>query len=182
MKINVIDLDHTLIPYDSFKKYILYFMFSDILRFVKFSFWTLLNYLGIFKKETFYTKIIMCSRKDAKYKKKMIQHAEEAINKFNVNVLEIVKSNTDNDTINILCSASPADYVSIIAKKLSWQYLSSYFDDSSKFIYVKGFGKISELERIYPKNKYYYNFSISDNPEDLDLLKKFNTYILYKGY
>ena len=40
--------------------------------------------------------------------------------------------------------------------------------------------KIKTIEWRYPPNKFTYHFSISDSESDLDLLKKFDHYILLK--
>jgi len=119
---------------------------------------------------------IIFNRRIINYKKFLKNYAKNLSNNVNNNVMEMIKNNSDNNTINILCTASPKDYANLLASKLKWRCLASHFSENGKFIHVYGENKIKLVNDLYPKNKYIYNFSISDSINDLHLLKQFDKY------
>jgi len=123
---------------------------------------------------------VIFNQRIVSYEKYVNNYAEKLSNHLNNNVMEMVNNNSDNNTINILCTASPEDYADLLASKLDWRCLASHFSENGKFIHVHGKNKIRLINKLYPKTKYIYNFSISDSINDLDLLKQFNKSKFYK--
>lgn len=175
-KINAVDLDKTLIPFDSFR----YFVFTHL---KKKNFFSLVALYAISRKMRFVGsadfkhKSLLLFRKDAQYKKKISDLVGKIISDIKPDIMECIQRETDPQTTNVLVSASPADYVELLAKELGWPWLASDIVDG-KFIHCHGLKKKELILHHYPKEKYEYNFAISDSPSDLPLLKMFNKYKL----
>lgn len=174
-EINVIDLDKTLLPYDSFRiilkkelyKFNLSIMFYSLMRILK-----LINGAN-FKKEV--SKNLERKYDDVFFKNLAVDFSSD----FNDKVLNIIRENSKDGSVNILLSASPNCYVKHILNYLKWEGTGSYFNDAEKFIHMFGENKIKWIERKYPISNYEYNFAISDSHSDDDLLKLFKTNILW---
>ena len=92
-------------------------------------------------------------------------------------ILNEIKNHSDSETVNIICSASPEDYISLVARAMNWDYLCSTLVDGN-FLHMHKEQKILSVLENYDKSIYDYNFSISDSKNDLDLLKMFNEFRL----
>lgn len=177
-KINVIDLDKTLLPYDSFRKYILIFLRNKhsvfcILPLVLFRKLRLLN-SSAFKK-----RVIEIGRKVDNYNERMKKFSDQLFADIDNSIVETVRSYTDSDTINILCSASPEDYVRHLAEFLGWECLASQLDsDKNHFVHMHGQRKVEAIRKLYPEDKFRYNFAMSDSQSDAELLKAFESYAM----
>jgi phosphoserine phosphatase len=174
-KINVIDLDKTLIPYDSFRLYVINKIKSGNVRL---AIAAVLRKLRFIQAEDF--------KKKALFNTQLLKKTEEIdkitsniLCSINEEVLEIIKENSDEDIINILCSASPDAYVKKVAEHFNWIGYGSYFNGID-FYHMWGENKLRFIESKYPSNKYIYNFAISDSESDLKLLKQFKKYELVK--
>ena len=175
-ELNVIDLDKTLLPYDSFRKYI--FLFLKNKHFIlKISFLIIVRKMRLLSLVTFKRKIIEISRKDERYDEKMIYFSDDLCSEINDSVTEIIRNQTNNNTVNVLCTASPEDYVKKIAIKMDWLYLCTTLNDGN-FVHMYGEQKVISIKSKFPKNKYNYNYAISDSYTDLGLLKMFNDFKL----
>jgi hypothetical protein len=175
LKINVIDFDKTLLPFDSFKKFVIKEISSFNIFVIIFSIFRLLHVI----KSTTFKEIItryIAKKKDDKYFKKF---AESLYPKLNNDIIKLVKENSDEATINILLSASPDLYVRHIIKQLNWTGTGSYINNKNNFVSVYGDEKVKWLLENYSKNKYYYNYAISDNEIDMNLLKQFEKYDIW---
>jgi phosphoserine phosphatase len=176
-RINVIDLDNTLIPFDSFRKLVFKEIFKCNVKIIIISF---LRFLRLISDDNFKKDIIDILDKRPSISKLYANFAEVIFKKINYDVLSLIETNTTKDrAINILCSASPNEYVQIIANRLGWVGSGSGYYDS-KFINMYGENKKIFIKKKYPSDKYIYNFSISDSKSDLDLLKMFDNYMLFE--
>ena len=173
-KINVIDLDGTLLPYDSFgllvkselKKFDLLVWCVSALRTTRL--------ISAYK----FKKILMTywiKKYDTSF---FINYANHIYQDLDKKVLGIVQSKTDLNTTNILISASPDVYIIHIIQLLQWQGSGSFIE-SGKFVNLYSAEKISWLKSHYPIEKYQYNFSISDSRTDENLLALFEESILW---
>lgn len=175
-KINVIDLDHTLIPFDSFRVLV-----KNEIR--KFDFHIL--FLSIIRKLRFIgkTKYKACISKSLQKKydeSKFISYASTTIKRINKTVLKEVLQHSDSNTTNLLISASPNLYVKYIINELSWQGTGSYFNSSNKFIHLFGHNKITWLRHNFPAENFIYNYAVSDSTSDKPLLLLFKEYRLLR--
>lgn len=174
-KINVIDLDKTLIPYDSFRYYVVEKIKSGNIKILIFSVLRKLRLLSLseFKRRVVLQTNFFNNSKD------IDKISSNILNSINSEVIDIVKDNTDKDTINVLCSASPDIYVKKVAEQFGWVGFGSFFN-KEEFYHMWGENKLRFIESNYPSNKYIYNFAISDSESDLKLLKQFKKYELVK--
>ena len=168
-KINVIDLDKTLLPYDSFRVLVkkeikslnIFVGLVTLLR--------ILRLIGPFQ----YKEMISKHLKKKKSEEYFISFANSLIPDFDKRLISIIDSKTDSNTTNVLLSASPHLYVRYLIKKLAWKGTGSYFNDDNKFIPIFGDKKISWLKKNFSDKSYLYNYSVSDSKSDLKLLKLF---------
>lgn len=168
-KINVIDLDKTLIPYDSFEKLVK----KEIRHFNLIAIYlTILRVLRFIPPGNYKEKITNLMRK--KYGKTyFVNFAKNLYNDIDSLVLEEVHKESDYNTINVIISASPDLYVNYLVEEMNWVGLGSYFDENKKFIHLHGIGKIIWLKENFPVEDFQYNLAISDSSSDDELLKLF---------
>ena len=177
-KINVIDLDKTLVPYDSFRKYILIFLRNKqstfhILPLI------ILRKLRLLNSSAFKKRVIEIGRKVDNYNDKIKGFSDQLFADIDNSIVETVRSYTDSDTINILCSASPEDYVNHLADLLGWECLASQLNSNKNhFVHMHGQRKVEAIRKLYPEDKFRYNFAISDSQSDEELLKTFEFYVI----
>jgi phosphoserine phosphatase len=180
-KINVIDLDHTLLPYNSFTRFVLRFMvhwrcFLPILGF------SILRIIGILRRGTYQKKILLLIRKTPSYQTIVQDFSLMLSRDINTTILRFIQGNTDEHTINVLCTASPEDYVQLFCSHLNgWECLCSTLDDcNDRFYHMYGAHKVTALLQHYPEDQYAYYTTISDSSTDRDLLALFDNAYLFK--
>jgi phosphoserine phosphatase len=171
--INVIDLDKTLIPFDSFR----YLVVDEMKAFnIKVILLVAVRKLKLIKAKTFKNHLIKTLKLDTntKLNRKMVDLINSSIDR---EILEEINQESDDNTINILCSASADSYVKDVAKHLGWEGYGS-FTNEGNFYHMYGENKLKFIEENFPKSNYNYNFAISDSSSDLDLLKIFKKHRL----
>jgi len=173
-KINVIDLDNTLINFDSFRRYVLNF-FQDGDLFL--ALLILQRKIKVLSNSEFKSRVTLRCRTKSNYNEFLTSFSEYILQNINNGILSKVTLMSDENTINILSSASPSDYVTLVAKKLGWESMSTLVKNKS-INHNYGKQKIINLLKAYPKEEYIYNFAISDSKSDIELLKLFNKYEL----
>jgi phosphoserine phosphatase len=113
-------------------------------------------------------------RKTKNYESEMKKFGSRLYHELDTSILRFVQDHTDERTENILCTASPEDYVKYLAEMLGWAYLSSTLNDSDgTFYHLYGENKITTLKQYYPPRDYTYNLVLSDSESDSDLMKLF---------
>ena len=173
-KINVIDLDSTLLPHNSLIYYVLLFL-KNQQCFLPVLFHLEQRITGKITKEEFLKKIMITARKTTNYEKKVKKFGLSLYDDIRKPMLHFILKNTDEYTINILCTASPEDYVKYLCQKLGWPYISSTLDNNDEnFIHMFGYNKVIAVKKMYPKQNYTYNLAMSDNISDQELLKLFD--------
>lgn len=170
IKINVIDLDKTLIPYDSFRELIK----NEILRLdIRIIFFSFCRINRLISNEKFKKKTI--SLINSKYDEDFFQsYATKIYQDIDKSVLNKIINESDRNTCNILLSASPDIYVKLLINKLEWSGKGSYFDENGNFHHLYENGKIEWLKKNFISSKYIYNYAISDGSSDEKLLDLFN--------
>jgi phosphoserine phosphatase len=113
-------------------------------------------------------------RKTDNYEDEMKKFSSSLYRDINKSILSFVLAQTDERTVNILCTASPEDYVKYLAEMLEWSYLCSTLEnDSGAFYHLYGENKITSLTQRYSPHHYIYHLAISDSKSDSTLLKLF---------
>jgi len=173
-KINVIDLDKTLIPYDSFRLLVLQELKKGNIYFTGV---TLLRIFRLFSSRRYKEKVSQYFQK--KYSKEVFENfANKLYNDIDNEVLQLINTHTHTHTINILLSASPHFFVKDLIEKLNWQGSGS-FSEANVFVHLYKKEKINWLARNYSPKEYNYNFAISDSSSDGELLALFRKSILW---
>lgn len=179
-RLNVIDLDHTLISKDSLRLFVFMFLkrkdyFFPVIRLI------MLRFFGSINPAEFLKRLLVVVRKERQYDRLLRDFSERLFKLIDQDVYEQVINRTDDHTINVLCTASPSDYVIYLAGKLNWNYIASTFDDGNTiFTRMYGSAKIDAILNRYPKEMFDYSFAISDHESDLSLLRLFNEYVVKK--
>lgn len=177
-KINVIDLDGTLVPYDSFQRYALIFLRKRKSLF-KILLMSVLRFFKLIDAGTFKKAVILTARDIDNYEEIMRKFASKLHDDIDMKILDITNEQKDSMTTNVLCTASAEDYTRYLAELLQWEYVCSRIDGQrGVFVHLYGKNKISAIEQLYPSSEYIYNFAISDSLADKDLLSKFEHSIL----
>ncbi len=180
-KINVIDLDQTLIPYDSYDIYIRWPLYN-LLYYLPGVLLIIFRKFRIISLSTQKKYSIILNQRINGYHKYVEQFADKILNDIDDKVLKMVAEETDEATINILCTASPYDYAGLLATKLNWECVASHWsNNSNNFIHVYDSNKVSLINEYYPIIEYDYNFAISDSLRDSSLLAQFKKSILYNN-
>ncbi len=168
----VVDLDGTLIPFDSFRLLVLMNIFDIRITFLLL--FRVIRILNIWKFKKWIVKILIMKQWD---KKKANKFVDKIISRIDVNILKKIQAVCEsNNDIIILCSASPDIYVTKIANRLGWTGYGSFGSENP--IHLYGLNKKKFIMNKYPIEKYNYKYSISDNESDLELLHMFNTWEL----
>ena len=168
-QINVIDLDKTLIPYDTFRLLVKQKIVDFDLYIIKL---TILRVFRFLSSEKYKNRIIWYF--DLRYNDEyFINFTNRILRDIDNKVLELIKNETENGTINILLSASPDFFVKHVIFKLGWVGKGSYFEENGNFIHIYGKNKINWLLTHYSSINFVYNFAISDSSSDDDLLLLF---------
>ena len=175
-KINAIDLDKTLIPFDSFR--ILIFSYLKQKNYLTLLvFYLLLRKMRLIGSGEFKYRALMILRKDKQYQDLLLVLVKKVMSAIRQDIIEAIDQETDADTINVLISASPTDYVRLVAEELNWPCLGSKIENG-KFIHCYGLKKKELLLTNYPREKLLYNFAISDSASDLPMLQMFRRHKL----
>ncbi len=170
--INVIDLDKTLIPFDSFR----YLVIDELKSLnLKITLLVIVRKLRLIDASKFKKYVIEVLKLDSNSKpnSKLVDLIISSIDK---KILEKIENRSSATTINILCSASANSYVKEVAKRLGWVGYGSYTDENNLFYHMYGANKLKFIESKFPNSKYSYNFAISDSKSDLEMLKRFESY------
>lgn len=179
-RINVIDLDNTLIKKDSLKLFVIMFLKRKG-TFVPLTLLILFRLLGFINPAEFLKRMLIRVRKDKDYDRLVRDFSNRLFTYIDHRVYNQVMSKTDENTINVLCTASPADYVKYLAEKLNWHYIATTFaNGNSSFNRIYGSAKVDAVMTMFPEETFDYSFAISDNESDMTLLRLFNEFVIKK--
>jgi len=170
----VFDFDKTLIPFDSFRRYVFHWLKYKPLAIIKF---LVFRKLRIYDGAKFKRKIIRSIFKHPKFESINQKFVESLIPHVNFKIISNQIENESKTKIILILSASPDIYISEVANAIELVGKGSHFVNN-QFFHLYGTGKIEYLKRYYPKERYRYVYSISDSKSDLDLLKLFESYTL----
>lgn len=174
-RINVIDLDKTLVSFDTFR----FLIISEIKRKnFKILYFAVIRKFRLLNQSDFKALILkeLLKKKNNDF---FSFYGEKVFSEINDEVLKIIQKETDENTLNILISASPNNYIQPLIKKLGWSGSGSYFDESGRFIHLYGINKIIWLKERFNSQRYIYNFAISDSKTDEELLKLFRKKMIW---
>ncbi len=173
-KINAIDLDKTLLPYDSVRSLVLKLFMVPGLS-ARVFIYSALRKAGLMSRKEFLRLItgLLRGRKD--YDNFIGTFTERLFRDLSADILALVRKNSDAFTVNVLCTASPSDYAARLAERLGWDCVCSRVEKDS-VSHAYGDKKKALFLEKYPAADYTYNFAVSDCKSDLGLLKLFSKY------
>ncbi len=181
-KLNVIDLDKTLLPYNSWGRYVMenlknYRCFFPIIYF------SLLRGAGLLSRGAYQKSLLKVIRKINGYDDKARAFGEALYQDVRTPLVRFIQENSDEATENVVCTASPEDYVQYLCGKLGWSYVcSTLSQDSIHFTHMFREQKIIAIRQRYPVEQFEYHLALSDDRRDLGLLKLFENYhLVHKG-
>ena len=171
-QLNVIDLDSTLLPYDSLSAWVRRFR-SKRDTALAFFWWSALRRLGLMNRSDFLRLVLVRARNAKGYEAFTREFALDLVRDLDPKVQERIRTHSDPDTVNVLCSASPEDYVGLVAEALGWDYRASGFRESGEWEHVYGLQKAILIQRDFPREHFQYHYAIADSESDWPLLDLF---------
>lgn len=164
------DFDKTLIPYDSFKRYIMQLLKRHPMRI---GWICLLRCLRILNNADFKCRIVS-----------LVQHSNQENALAQQFMQTIAKDivwpdNIPADAHLLVITASPMCYMQYLPQYISRQcdVLASTFQDDA-FVHLYGSQKMQALQSNYPTTLYTYCFAMSDSSSDVAWMKEFEQYQL----
>jgi len=165
-KLNVVDLDGTLIHFDSFRKLVLMQLNHTIL-------WILLRralrFIGRQQAAFELHQSLAPVLNDAEFVRGFCQ---ELTTQMEPEVVHTVSENTDPETVNLLLSASPEEYVRVLAEMMDFSGVGSSLTTSG-YRHMYGEAKKAFVLATYPQSEFEYNIAVSDSSSDAPLLALF---------
>lgn len=175
----VFDFDKTLIPYDSFKRYLLYLIFRGR---IDVGFIVFLRFCRIINSNTFKKWITDSVDKGGHLQKLSYSFSNQLADDicWPSNFLKLFKNEVNKAYVLVL-SASPECYLKLIEKSNKFRMFSSVKIVGSNYVngkYVEMYGeeKLKYLENYYSLKDYRYKYAISDSESDVCWMKLFNNY------
>jgi len=179
-KLNVIDLDKTLLPYNSWANFVIVFL-GNWRCFFPIIYFSLLRGVGVLSRGGFQKSLLRVIRKIVGYEETAKTFGERLYQDIRLPLVRFIQENTDETTVNVVCTASPEDYVKYLCDKLGWGYVCSTLDqDSNHFIHMFREQKIRAIQERYPVKDFEYHLALSDDKRDLGLLRLFDKYYLVR--
>lgn len=173
--INVIDLDKTLVDFDTFKILIIREIKKRNLAIFNL---TILRILRLISASNFKKEIQKSIRKkhDLAF---FTNYANEILQSANPEVIKLIDYYYKQGDINILLSASPDCYVSEVAKQMNWMGKGSYFLKNGEFYHMARENKINWIKKNFPEEEYEYNLAVSDSKSDIGVFIPFKNRVLW---
>lgn len=164
------DFDKTLVPYDSFRRYLLHLL---RLRPVSVGGWLLLRKVRLISSGELKAKVTrMVARSEV-----LQRDARHFANRVMYDVQ--MPAAAPNGAKVLLISASPSIYMKHIVEALGWTVLCSDFV-GEEYVEMYGDRKKEALEEKYPKTEHDYVYAASDSESDLCWMKEFKQYEIIK--
>jgi hypothetical protein len=179
-KLNAIDLDKTLLPYNSWAKFVIIFL-GNWHCFFPIIYFSFLRGIGVLTRGGYQKNLLMVIRKTEGYENTAKTFGEGLYQDVRTHLVHFIGENTDEATVNVVCTASPEDYVKYLCDKLGWSYLCSTLDqEGTHFIHMFREQKIISIQQRYRADNFEYHLGLSDDRKDLGFLKLFKKYYLVR--
>lgn len=163
------DFDETLLPYDSFRRYL----------------WHLMHYRPFYMCYLLVLrKCRIISSKELKEKVTILVESSRYLTedaKLFANTIKkdiCIPTAQENSTI-LLITASPKVYMKYVVENLDCNMLCSDYIDN-EYVEMYGHTKAEYLHCYYPTSKYQYTYALSDSTSDICWMKEFNKYEIIK--
>jgi phosphoserine phosphatase len=167
-RLAVIDLDGTLIRCDSFRQLVLRHVHRPQILFA-----SILRSAGLIDRRCFAETVhraLVDRLSDRGYVGKFVDGLQQYTNSA---VALRAREYSDDGAMVVLLSASPGEYVGLIAQRLGLDagHGSDWRDGAYSHLY--GASKIAFLEAHYPETRFEWAFAIADSASDWPMLNRF---------
>jgi phosphoserine phosphatase len=180
-KVNSIDLDNTLLPYDSLTRFVWLFL-TDWRCSLTVLNCLILRAIGRLDNEETLKNILIAARGTTGYENRAKRFGISLYDDMRKQMVHFIMDNTDESTVNVICTASPEDYVKHLCEKLDWKCIGTTLDKTGEhIIHTSGKNKLAALRKAFPEQEYRYNLAISDNRSDEGLLRLFKKSVRVKN-
>ncbi len=171
-RLNVVDLDQTLIPFDSLRTFILRNLNLRVAALL------LQRKLGRLSRTEFAARIARHLASVLDDGAAMDRLADTLAAQRDPEVVAQLEAASDAQTVNALVSASPEAYVSRVAARMGLVGLGSHWR-GGEYFHCYGPNKLVYLRERYPPDAFTYHFAISDSDSDAELLALFEVGVLW---
>lgn len=162
----VYDFDKTLIPYDSFRRYLLHLL---RLRPIHIGSLLLLRKMRILSAAGLKERVTRMVDHSASLTRETKHFAQRLI--YDVQMPE----RTTKDGVVLIISASLKVYMRYVAEILQCELLCSDYVDG-RYVEMYGETKAFALHQLYPQTEYTYVYALSDSNSDLCWMSEFKQY------
>ncbi len=169
--LNVIDLDGTLTPFDTFRRLVLSHWNARLLCVIA------LRKVRILSRSRTSMLLTRCLSDVLSDEARMQHFAEKIVAQSRADVIEKVRAQSTINTLNLLLSASPNEYVKHVADQLGFEGIGSHWCNG-RYIHCYGPNKLKLIQHRYPRSAYHYHYMISDSESDLVVMRTFDEYEL----
>jgi phosphoserine phosphatase len=166
----VVDFDKTIIPFDSFRRYLFIWLRYHPFKLI---YYITLRKLRLVSNFWFKKRVLKLIQIDSRQRTIDLNYVKYLIPRRDVNLLHECRKIAGSNGRILILSASPHSYISLVGDSLNMMAQGSYFDSSDKFIHLYGPGKVEHLQNNYPKSEYDYCYAVSDSLSDFEFLKLF---------
>lgn len=167
----VIDFDETLIPFDSFRKFVFLWLKYYPLTLLLLIACRKLRLLSAADLKNRVVKKAKTNKKFNEINNHFVQYLYLNIDKKLLTKIESEKNN--EETIMLLLSASPHEYINQVGAALGFTAQGSYADSNNEYQHFHGIQKTEFIKKNYPQDKYIYQYAISDSKSDLEMISMF---------
>lgn len=166
-----IDFDKTLVPYDSFRRYLLHLW---RLRPLTMSIWIVLRATRIISGNSLKEKVTRMVERSAALTKDAHRFASRLV--YDVSWPRAPRK---EEQVLIL-SASPMVYMRYVAEILQTKLLCSDYNNN-EYTNLYGIAKQEALHTCYPREEYRYAYAVSDSQSDLCWMQEFDEYLIVEN-
>lgn len=163
----VYDFDKTLVPYDSFRRYLIHLLWLRPVRIGVLLLLRKLRLISSWKLKARVTMMVECSESLSKDAKSFALDIVRDINDERITVNGVGKV--------LVITASPKVYMTYVAEEMGWDMVCSEMR-CGEYVEMCGKKKKEALAERYPKLEYEYMFAASDSESDLCWMKEFKKY------
>lgn len=160
------DFDGTMIPYDSFRRYLWHLM---KLKPVRIGWLLMLRKMRLLSAERLKERVTRMVTHSETLKQDAKRFAKRIVYDVQMPVI------APKESIVLIISASPDVYMRYVAEALACELLSSSMQDGT---YVEMYGETKKtwIKQLYPKAEYVWTYAASDSASDECWMKEFKQY------
>jgi phosphoserine phosphatase len=167
-RLNVIDLDHTLLRFDSLRRLLLQQMNVDLLWLVA------CRGARVIGRAAFAARVHDALRQLLTDRSWVESFARSLCAELDQRALAHARAHMSPGDLTLIVSSAPEEYVSVLARELGYVGLGSRLTSAGRpYFHCFGPNKLLLLQERYPPERHEYHFAMSDSRSDIPLLALF---------